>query len=518
MITPLNEDLNIVVTLDDEPNDEGGLTPVAFKAKFDEGPNAIKDYINDTLIPELADERAGVTTEITAAVAAAQIQSGNMPAGGTAGQVMVKNSGTNYDYGWGTTVADPVNAGDIANKGYVDGAIATESTNILNNVSKIGDVKLTTRTDLGSKWALCNGALVRQPDYPDLYSVLTTGIVYYGSTWLSATGLSAIKGLTFLNGIYFFYGTVGASNYPAISYSTSLSKTATWTVVQTSSTWTNAYVTNLEYVNGYYFLFSNNYYVQYSNVLTSGTWSYLGDSTYSLTGGVAYGNGYYVFSGCKSSDSTGYIFYTTNLSALTAVALSGEFEVTQGVIFDGTRFIVCTRYNSINFRIYTATTPTTWTFTQAFDVNGSGGFHAKGFLNINGNYIVFGYPTGAPYYNWIAYSSTYNGTYTVVKLSTGINYSSGILTYQNGLYIIPVYNGSGLVLYYYNASLANIFSTSFYISNSDILNRVLWSGSEYFLIKDYSTIMQSTLIAGDAKPIPTIADNSTVHSYIKLIN
>lgn len=145
MITPLNDDLNIIAALDDEPNDEGGLTPVAFKAKFDEGPNAIKDYINDTLIPELADERAGVTTEITAAVAAAEVQSGNMPTGGTAGQVLVKNSGTNYDYGWGTTVADPVNAGDIVNKGYVDGAAdATNCKSLLRDLNIMLNLSLGT--------------------------------------------------------------------------------------------------------------------------------------------------------------------------------------------------------------------------------------------------------------------------------------------------------------------------------------------------------------------------------------
>lgn len=134
MITPLNDDLNIIAALDDEPNDEGGLTPVAFKAKFDEGPNAIKNYINNTMI-------SNIGTDITAAVSAAQIQSGNMPAGGTAGQTLIKNSDSNYDYGWSSAMAP---------KTYVDSAIAAipaptllyEKIRNITNASGTGSVSV----------------------------------------------------------------------------------------------------------------------------------------------------------------------------------------------------------------------------------------------------------------------------------------------------------------------------------------------------------------------------------------
>ena len=49
----LNGDLNIIQKLDDEPNDVGGLTSAQLKAKFDEAGNAIKDYINNDLIPAI---------------------------------------------------------------------------------------------------------------------------------------------------------------------------------------------------------------------------------------------------------------------------------------------------------------------------------------------------------------------------------------------------------------------------------------------------------------------------------
>lgn len=57
-MTKFTKDMSIIQRLDDEPNDVGGLSPSALKAKFDEGGIALKDFINDQLIPEL--ERMGV--------------------------------------------------------------------------------------------------------------------------------------------------------------------------------------------------------------------------------------------------------------------------------------------------------------------------------------------------------------------------------------------------------------------------------------------------------------------------
>ena len=52
-IDPLTKDLSIIQKLDDEPNDVGGLSAQELKAKFDEAGNVIKEYINDSLIPQV---------------------------------------------------------------------------------------------------------------------------------------------------------------------------------------------------------------------------------------------------------------------------------------------------------------------------------------------------------------------------------------------------------------------------------------------------------------------------------
>ena len=54
----LDGDLNIIQKLDDEPNDVGGLTSAELKAKFDEGGNIIKKYINEILIPSVLTDDA----------------------------------------------------------------------------------------------------------------------------------------------------------------------------------------------------------------------------------------------------------------------------------------------------------------------------------------------------------------------------------------------------------------------------------------------------------------------------
>jgi hypothetical protein len=89
-IRGLSDDLNIIAALDDEPNDTQGLTANELKSRFDEGANIIKTYLNDVLIPDIGDV-------IGEAVGSAQTASGNLPTGGSAGQVLVKASEENYD-------------------------------------------------------------------------------------------------------------------------------------------------------------------------------------------------------------------------------------------------------------------------------------------------------------------------------------------------------------------------------------------------------------------------------------
>ncbi|MDR0838572.1 MAG: hypothetical protein LBN99_02900, partial [Oscillospiraceae bacterium] len=77
-IRQLTQSMDIVSALDDEPNDEGGLSSSDLKAKFDEGGNIIKSFINGMLIPDINERIQDEVNSVT-------LESGNMPTGGVSG-------------------------------------------------------------------------------------------------------------------------------------------------------------------------------------------------------------------------------------------------------------------------------------------------------------------------------------------------------------------------------------------------------------------------------------------------
>lgn len=62
----LEDDLDNIQKLDDEPNDVGGLSAAELKAEFDKSGNTIKKYLNETLIPQLSDTVAEAEERATA--------------------------------------------------------------------------------------------------------------------------------------------------------------------------------------------------------------------------------------------------------------------------------------------------------------------------------------------------------------------------------------------------------------------------------------------------------------------
>lgn len=111
-LSKLTKDMAIIQKLDDEPNDMGGLTAAGLKAKFDEAGETIKAFLNDSLLPELSGTGAagslgavlnGEKMSVQDALdllQMASIQSGNVPIGGGAGDVLQKRSDGLYDLEW----------------------------------------------------------------------------------------------------------------------------------------------------------------------------------------------------------------------------------------------------------------------------------------------------------------------------------------------------------------------------------------------------------------------------------
>lgn len=111
-LTEFTKDMAIIQKLEDEPNDVGGLTAAQLKGKFDEGGTALKEYINGTLLPQLAADTAaealgakldGTPMTVQGALdelRQATVKSGNVPVGGNAGDFLRKKSGELYDMEW----------------------------------------------------------------------------------------------------------------------------------------------------------------------------------------------------------------------------------------------------------------------------------------------------------------------------------------------------------------------------------------------------------------------------------
>lgn len=111
-LTRLTEDVSVVSKLDDEPNDVGGLTAAELKAKFDEAGEIIKKYLNDTLLTELQSPAGAASLRAMLAgkemtlqdaldmLSMAAVQSGNVPLGGNAGDVLCKRTDASYDLQW----------------------------------------------------------------------------------------------------------------------------------------------------------------------------------------------------------------------------------------------------------------------------------------------------------------------------------------------------------------------------------------------------------------------------------
>jgi len=120
-LTKLTEDLNKVQALDDQPNANGGLTAAQVKAVFDDAGNAIKDFINDTLTEEIADQFATQTQ--LADVVLGDIPDGSLtyvkltpaPVSTATANALVKRDASGR-----TQFADPSAAQDAATKAYVD--------------------------------------------------------------------------------------------------------------------------------------------------------------------------------------------------------------------------------------------------------------------------------------------------------------------------------------------------------------------------------------------------------------
>ena len=260
----------------------------------------------------------------------------------------------------------------------------------ITNMFQIGDIRHTTRTNLGSNWLLCNGASVNPADYPELYSALPS---------LSPTAARW-------------------TDYTETSFTSSISQNA------------NQSGLGLRKAGDYWFLF-NASEIYYSSS-AFGTWEKVNlDNLVSGGGGlvdIAYGGGYYVVAMNGTNTSYAHIAYATDPGGTwTANSNSTSYTGITGLARGGSYFVITINATSSNLR---------------YSTNGTGSWTAKtvgtaGLRSPVYNGSQWAVIHDASPYVYYSASSSPSGTWSTSNLTT----SSSFLSYGNGMWVAMTSGG-----------------------------------------------------------------------------
>lgn len=184
---------------------------------------------------------------------------------------------------------------------------------------KVGDIKVTARTDLGDEWVLCNGDTL-QEGYADLSKLMAPITLSSAPTSSQfALGTGAIKFVE-LDGTPYVLASNGSTS--AILY--------TLSGKQATSIWASGYSTywakGAAYGAGYYVIpgsdTNNKQFIGYKAGLT-GT-ATLKEFSDGRVGDITYQNGYFVMAGCTSSEYPCIWYAATPDGTWTQVVISSE--------------------------------------------------------------------------------------------------------------------------------------------------------------------------------------------------
>lgn len=123
-LTKLNDDLNVIAKLDDQPNDVGGMTAQALKAEFDKAALIIQAYINNTLVPQIESALASGTTDL---ISGNQLIDGSVQAAKIAALSIVADK----------IAKGAVNSDKLADSAVTADKIAAQAVNLTSKVSGV---------------------------------------------------------------------------------------------------------------------------------------------------------------------------------------------------------------------------------------------------------------------------------------------------------------------------------------------------------------------------------------------
>lgn len=326
----------------------------------------------------------------------------------------------------------------------------------IKDQTKVGDIKITTRTDLGDKWLLCNGERLSDENYSDLTQTLQNppkgmnAEIFTSS--VAGGGISMVGPVSNGNGEFVFVTT----NALKIIYSKDYGQS--WTVKSISgipNDLETAGVNSGIYINGNY-IFAG--YSANTGLIVFYTEDPENDFSYSIvdsnsTGvvqGIAYGNGYWcILTRISSNDSINVFTSVSYTGPWTKHSQIGAFpcvKETRLIFEDGKFSFASTGNGSYASAIFYAENPSGKWSQKTLD-SSSTYVYVYGYGKANGYYYAYFQNKG------LFYSESIDGDFELVSES-----ESNLTSSEN----FPVVIESDGNRYY-----ASIFRTS--PSLSDVL-------------------------------------------------
>lgn len=300
----------------------------------------------------------------------------------------------------------------------------------IKDQTKVGDIKITTRTDLGDKWLLCNGERLSDESYSDLTQTLqnppkSMDVNAFSGSSIGTYGLYITGPVSNGNGVFVFV----ECNSGNIIYSKDYGKS--WTVKSISGIPSNASSSGVNagvFANGNYVFAcateSGSLIIFYAEDPEENfNFSTVSTSVNTTTNvqGIAYGNGYWCILTKITSNNTIEVFTSTSLSGPwtkhSQIGPSPNVRTTRLIFEDGKFSFASTGNGTYAPSIFYAENPS-GSWTQKVLENYSSAVYARGYGKVNGYYYAYFQNRG------IYYSESIDDDFERVSLSnTEITYS-----------------------------------------------------------------------------------------------
>ena len=346
------------------------------------------------------------------------------------------------------------------------------------SLDKVGDVKITKRTDLGDKWVLCNGDVVSWNDYSDLFELFPTlSRLWYGSDeWSDGWATNKINSIAYGNGYWVAAGKAQSSgSYYAARIAYATDPTGEWTIKDLWSGSTACGINCIKYENGYWLAggqaFTENvgYSARiayaaspYDTWTTRDLWS--GSDAYNIINDIVFTPNYVVAAGQSYSEAenkyAGRIAYAVVperavwdtkdvwsggdiYDAINCITYSNGYLMAGGGHYENNAHSARIAYATDADAVWT--TKDLWIGSTANTINGIK--YANGYWLAGGNYV-----NGSTQSARVAYATDPTGEWTIKDLWSGSTANTiNCITYANGYWIA---GGQGYAGGNYDARIA----------------------------------------------------------------